>query len=140
MKPKLLLIFFLYVVSFFAVAGKPTAPKLVEGTVLVSAEQALEIILRNPNIIIIDSRHVEEFSKGHIEGAINLLDTNTNAVNLHKLAPVKTLPLLFYCNGEHCLRSANAARNAVDAGYNRVYWFRGGWVEWQRRKMPIAKQ
>jgi rhodanese-related sulfurtransferase len=140
MKSKLAAIFFFFVTSFFAYAGKPNAPKLVEGSILVNAEQALRIVLQSPKIIIIDSRHAEEFAKGHIEGAVNLLDTSTNENNLNKLVPDKTTPLLFYCNGENCLRSANAARNAVNAGYQKVYWFRGGWVEWQRSKMPVAKQ
>lgn len=139
MKSKFLFAFFSLFLCFPAFADKPLAPPSISGTTLVNAEQALEIILASSKIVIIDSRHAEEFAKGHIEGAISLLDTDTSAKSLAKYIHDKNTPILLYCNGERCMRSSNAATTAVKAGYTKIYWFRGGWSEWVEKKMPVSK-
>lgn len=139
MKLKVALTLFLLHLAFPALADKPLAPDSVPGATLVSAEQALEIILANPRMAIIDSRHAEEYLKGHIEGAINLLDNDTSAKTLASHIRNKNAPMLLYCNGDRCMRSSNAATIAVNAGYKKIYWFRGGWAEWIEKKMPIEK-
>ena len=139
MRSKLALALFMMQLAFPVLADKPIAPDSVPGTTQVSAEQAVELILANPRMVIIDSRHAEEFAKGHIDGAVNLLDTDTSPETLARHLAGKDAPVLLYCNGERCLRSSNAAKIAVKAGYKKVYWFRGGWMEWFEKKMPIAQ-
>lgn len=125
--------------SLPALADKPVAPKTIAGATLVNAEQAAELILSTPDLVVIDSRHSEEFAKGHIEGAVNLLDTEMTAERLARHLAGKETPVLFYCNGERCLRSSNAAKTAAGWGYRKIYWFRGGWLEWIAKKMPVSK-
>lgn len=125
--------------AFPAFAVKPVAPDSIPGTILVNAEQAVEIILANPKLVVIDARHSEEYNKGHIEGAINLLDSDLTPEILARHAASKDTPLLIYCNGARCLRSSNAAKKAVAWGYKKIYWFRGGWNEWIEKKLPITK-
>lgn len=139
MKPTIALALFLLHLSFPAFADKPLAPQAVPGTTRVSAEEALELILAHPKMVIIDSRHAEEYSKGHIEGAINLLDNDTTAKSLAMHVSGKNTPILLYCNGERCMRSSNAATIAVNSGYKNIYWFRGGWMEWLDKKMPVTQ-
>jgi rhodanese-related sulfurtransferase len=139
MRSRLALALLLLHLAFPSLADKPVAPDSVPGTTRVSAEQAVELILASPKMVIIDSRHAEEFAKGHIEGAINLLDTDTSPEILARHLAGKDTPVLLYCNGERCLRSSNAAKTAVNAGYKKVYWFRGGWMEWVEKKMPVTK-
>lgn len=139
MNSRLALALFLLHLAFPSMADKPVAPDSVPGTIRVSAEQVVELILSTPKLVAIDSRHTEEFAKGHIESAVNLLDTDTNSETLARHTHGKDIPVLFYCNGERCLRSSNAAKIAVDLGYKKVYWFRGGWMEWAEKKMPLAK-
>jgi len=139
MKSTIALALFLLHLSFSAFADKPLAPEAVPGTTRVNAEEALEHILAQPKMVIIDSRHAEEYSKGHIEGAINLLDNDTTALSLAKHVSGKNIPILLYCNGERCMRSSNAAKIALKEGYTKIYWFRGGWAEWIEKKLPIAQ-
>lgn len=122
-----------------AAADKPLAPDTVPGTILVNAEQAVVAIQTTPHMVIIDARLGEEHAKGHIPGAVNLLDTDMTEAALSRVAPDRTTPLLFYCNGERCLRSSNAAVRAVSWGYGTVYWFRGGWQEWLHKELPVAR-
>lgn len=122
-----------------AAAEKPRAPESVDGAVTVSAEQTVELILANPQLVVIDARRDEEFAKGHIEGAVSLLDTAMTPEALAALATDRDTPLLFYCNGARCLRSSNAVRRALDWGYRTVYWFRGGWAEWMEKHLPVSR-
>lgn len=121
-----------------AQADKPVAPEQVPGVTRLNAEQVIELILSKPELLIIDVRIKDEYDKGHIQGAINLLDTELTADTLAQQAGDQQRPLLFYCNGERCKRSANASRKAQDWGYPEIYWFRGGWVEWRRKNYPVT--
>jgi rhodanese-related sulfurtransferase len=40
------------------------------------------------------------------------------------------MPLVFYCSGAHCWHSYNACLRAINLGYTRVYWYRGGLTAW----------
>jgi rhodanese-related sulfurtransferase len=122
-----------------AIADKPLAPQTIPGAVTVDAERAVLLIQATPHLVIVDSRLSEEHAKGHIPGAINLLDTEMTEAALSRIAPDRDTPLLFYCNGERCLRSNNAAAHAVAWGYRTIYWFRGGWQEWLHKELPIAR-
>lgn len=119
---------------------KPYAPESVTGAVTVSAEQVVELILAKPDLVIIDSRKRSEFSKGHIEGAINLLNTEMQRADLEARVPDKTTPILFYCNGERCLRSSDALHKALEWGYRNLFWFRGGWKEWTDKRLPVISE
>lgn len=122
-----------------ALADKPIAPAALTGATLVSAEQLVELIETVPELLIIDARHHDEFAKGHIEGALSMLDTEMTPALLARHARDKERPLLFYCNGERCLRSSNAAQKAASWGYRRIYWFRGGWQEWTGKALPVSQ-
>lgn len=122
-----------------ALADKPLAPDTLPGVITVDAERAVLLIQATPQLVIIDSRLGEEYAKGHIPGAVSLLDTTMSEAALSRIAPDRTTPLLFYCNGERCLRSSNAATKAVGWGYRTIYWFRGGWEEWLHKELPVAR-
>ena len=117
---------------------KPYAPENMPGTTIVSAEEVIEMILANPELIVIDSRKKTEYIKGHIEGAINIVNTELVLEGLESIAPDRNRALLFYCNGVRCLRSSDSITRAVDWGYTNIYWFRGGWKEWTEKRLPVV--
>ena len=120
--------------------GKPFAPESIEGVVIVTAEEAIELILDNPDMPIIDSRKKTEYVKGHIEGAVSLLDTEMTEQDIRSIAPDSETAILFYCNGVRCLRSSNAIFKVKDWGYSNLIWFRGGWKEWSEKRLPVVTQ
>jgi len=120
-------------------AEKPTAPQQIEGVTRVDAETTIQLILDKPNLVVIDSRKGEEYAKGHIEDAVNILNTRMTRQELARYVPSYDTPVLFYCNGARCLRSSNAVSKAKEWGYRHLYWFRGGWVEWLNKKLPVAR-
>ncbi len=45
-------------------------------------------------------------------------------------------PLVFYCAGNHCWMSYNAALRAINLGYRNVIWYRGGLNAWTQAGLP----
>lgn len=120
-------------------ADEQDAPLLIEDTIKVSAEGLLEIAEKTPDILLIDSRIKADRKQGYIEGSISLPDIDTNCKSLAKIIPKKNNAVLFYCNGVKCGRSVTASKIALKCGYTTVYWFRGGYAEWQAKKYPSIK-
>ena len=137
---RLAIVVFCLLLPFTTIAyasEKPTAPESIKGAVTITAEEVIKLILSNPDIVIIDSRKKTEYIKGHIEGAINLLNTGLSIEELSLIAPNKAGAIIFYCNGPRCLRSSDSVTKAIAWGYNNIFWFRGGWKEWVNKKFPI---
>jgi rhodanese-related sulfurtransferase len=137
-------IIYFYILVFFSsnvsAVEKPYAPENMPGAKRVSAEEVVDLILSNPDMIIIDSRKKTEYLKGHIEGAINILNTELTLDHLETIAPDKTQAVLFYCNGARCLRSSDSIDKAVNWGYRKIFWFRGGWEEWTEKRLPVISE
>jgi PQQ-dependent catabolism-associated CXXCW motif protein len=51
----------------------------------------------------------------------------------------KSRALAFFCAGSQCWLSYNASLRAVAAGYNNVYWYRGGVEAWAAAGLPTAR-
>ena len=137
------LIFFIILVLFSSTLSaeeKPHAPEVIQGTIIVNAEEAIDLILENPDLVVIDARKKTEYVKGHIEGAINMLNTTMKSEDLENVAPEKSTTILFYCNGTRCLRSTDAIRKAKSWGYTNLIWFRGGWKEWTEKRLPVVNE
>ena len=124
--------------SALSAEQKPYAPENIKDVTVVSAEEVIELILANPDLIVIDSRKKTEYQKGHIEGAINMLNTQLKPEDLERVSPEKSTAILFYCNGLRCLRSADSIKKAKSWGYTRLIWFRGGWKEWTDKRLPVV--
>ena len=127
----------LFTANLFA-SGGPT-PEQIEGTTKISADDIFSLFEKHDNLVIIDSRAPADRSKGYIEGSIALPDDDTNKESLAKHIPSLDTPVVFYCNGVNCGRSVKASKMAVKFGYKTIYWFRGGWEEWQKKGFPVAK-
>lgn len=117
---------------------KPYAPESIQDVTVVSAEEAIDMILNNPDLVVIDSRKKTEYLKGHIEGAINILNTSLTREDLERVSPGDSKDILFYCNGTRCLRSSDSINKAKGWGYTRLIWFRGGWKEWTDKRLPVV--
>ena len=124
--------------SALSAEQKPYAPENIQDVKIVSAEEVIDLILASPNLIVIDSRKKTEYQKGHIEGAINILNTRLKREDLERISPDKSREILFYCNGTRCLRSTDSIKKAKSWGYSNLIWFRGGWKEWTEKRLPAV--
>ncbi len=117
-------------------AENPDAPLFIENTTKVDAESLIDLAQVLPKLVLIDSRIADDRQEGYIEGSISLPDVVTNCERLAKLITQFDFPVLFYCNGIKCGRSAKAIKIAQSCGYNNIYWFRGGLQEWNEKGYP----
>jgi len=117
----------------------PLSPENIPGTNKVDAEGLIQVVNTVPNLILIDSRKSQDRLLGYIEGSVSLPDTKTDCKTLAQHIPSKVHPVLFYCNGPKCGRSAIAIKVALQCGYSKVYWFRGGIEEWMAKEYPLVK-
>ena len=133
----------LLALSLVFLAGSPAraqdAPMSIDGARTVNAQQVIELIEKNPGLVILDNRQPADFSAGHIEGAMRLLDTDANAQSLAQHVKSKDATVLFYCNGLKCGRAAKAAKVAVDLGYTKVHYYALGMDEWRAAGLPLVK-
>lgn len=93
----------------------------------ITPEQAKTIMDTETDYIIIDARTVEEFSEGHIEGAV-LLNYEDIKSKAHVVLPDKQQLILVYCRSGR--RSKIASEELASLGYTNVKEF-GGIIDWK---------
>ncbi len=126
-------------VTSFTYAEKKESPQLISGSTKVNAEQVIETAELHPQLVIIDSRIVNDRQQGYIPDSISLPDEETNCDALSAYISKLGAPVLFYCNGPKCGRSGKSVGIALGCGYYQVYWFRGGIEEWKNKGYPLTK-
>jgi len=121
-------------------------PMTLPGVTLVTAEQAKKLM--DGGAPIIDTRVGNEFAEAHIKGAKSItykeksakdvkFDPKEDSFDLTKLPADKNAPVIFYCNAGECWKSYKASKVALDAGYKKVQWLRGGIPEWKAKGYPV---
>lgn len=99
----------------------------------VSSEQALELIQKNNNIVVLDVRTSEEFESGHVKGALNIdIYQQDFYSKISKLDKTKTY--LIYCRTNR--RSGNAVNFMIQNGFKSLYQMMDGFVGWSANKLP----
>lgn len=104
--------------------------------ITIDAENLIELYQSVPELKIIDSRLLQEHRRGYIETSVSLPLPETNCGSLRQLAPDKDDALVFYCNSGLADPSIEAIHIASSCGYKRLFWFRGGFVEWMDKDYP----
>ncbi len=126
-------IFIVFTLSlFFAVPGfAQSTPETAK--ILSSAE--FKKMVDTKSALIVDVRTVEEFSEGHIPGAINIDVNNPAFLKEIKKLP-KTKPLALYCKSGR--RSHQAATKITGMGYV-IYELNNGFKDWVQTGFPSIK-
>ena len=94
-------------------------------TQMVTAEE-METLIKMENTQLIDVRTQEEFAKGHIEGAQNIVFDDDFEAKLTQLD--KNKPIAVYCRTGK--RSADCAEFLEKAGFTKIYDLDGGITQW----------
>lgn len=88
-----------------------------------------------PQATLIDVRTAQEFSKGHLEGALNR--DWTNGEFKAQVAQLDTAqPVFIYCLSGG--RSAGAMSMLRANGFRQVYEMQGGIMKWNAANLPLA--
>jgi rhodanese-related sulfurtransferase len=132
---------FSYTVSFILLllgatltANAQESPLTVEGATTIAADKAKS--LHDRGVPFVDVRSKDLFETSHIPGATHLeLFTAFDETNLLN-ATAKDKEVVIYCEGPGCKRSSKACIKAVSWGFEKVYYFRGGFPEWRAAGLP----
>ena len=110
----------------------------VQGATIVDAKQAKALL--DQGVVIIDMRGIGRWMDGHVKGAL-LAFTEVGEFTEENLAKLvkKTQPVVFYCDGTSSIPASPASAEAVIWGYEKVYYFAGGFPEWEEAGYPIAE-
>ncbi|MET0015113.1 MAG: rhodanese-like domain-containing protein [Sedimenticola sp.] len=120
-----------------AAADQPDgpAPASVEGTTFIDTATAKQ--LQADGIPFVDVRPASMYQEGRIPGAISLpLGAEFNHQALAKVAGPDD-PVVLHCRGKDCLMSSMAARQALQWGYSRIYYYRAGYNGWKGDGHPV---
>jgi rhodanese-related sulfurtransferase len=120
-------------------------PSQLPGATIVTASEALA--LQQKGVPVIDVRIAKEYQEKHIRGAVSFPYGEKSLKDVAfdpamdewagKQKLDKNQPVVFHCNGAECWKSYKAARVALSNGFKTVYWFRGGFPEWENAGLPI---
>ena len=93
----------------------------------ISMDEAVKMMKDEKNYIILDVRRPDEYTKGHIPGAINVPNEEIGTAEIAEL-PDKSQLILVYCRSGR--RSKEAAGKLVKLGYTNIVEF-GGILDWK---------
>ena len=92
-------------------------------------------LIENPSVILLDVRTAAEFAEGHIEGAINIDQAQSDFMEKAKAALSTDKKIAVYCRSGR--RSANAAGKLAAEGYQCVN-LKGGILAWKEANKPVT--
>lgn len=88
-----------------------------------------------------DAREKRHYLKEHVQGAYPVyFDVSKAQYIVIQLPKEKDEKVLFYCYGETCANSYEAALAVRKLGYTNVYWLLNGFNEWKVKKYPISTE
>ncbi len=92
--------------------------------------------LERSDMLILDVRTPQEYTAGHVPGAINMPHTSVKS-QLEKLQEYKDKTIVIYCKSGR--RAAMAKQTLVDAGFKQLLHLDGDMDGWQLGNFPIEK-
>lgn len=121
---------FALVLSLFAIAALAgETPQISQQDLIAALDKGAD------NVVVLDVRSEEEYSQGHIAGAINI-SHNKVEENLSQLAQYKKSTVVVYCRSG---RRAGIAENILSSnGFNDLRHLTGDMNAWLEAKHPIV--
>lgn len=126
----------LTILLFVAVLGISCNTKSHSQTDSISVISPTEFKEKSANNKIIDVRTPQEFSEGHIEGAVNINffdDTFLEQISKYK----KDEPVFIYCKSGN--RSGQASKKISDLGFKQIFDLEGGILSWVKNNNEVIK-
>ncbi len=107
-----------------------------QNKVSVSSKQVSSMLLKDKKIIVLDVRTAEEFSYGHIKGALNIDIRQPDAFSkIDKLN--KNAKYIVHCRTNH--RSGIAVNHMIQSEFKNIYQMMDGWSGWSMNNLPVQK-
>ncbi len=115
------------------------APEKYPGIAFISLAEAQDLFVGG-QALFVDSRSREEYSAGHILGAINIpFEEKKAKETVGKLGIPASKMIVVYCHGGDCQMSIGLAKLLSSAGFKTIKIYSGGWAEWAAAGLPVEK-
>ena len=92
-------------------------------------------LLEDSNVIVLDVRTINEYTEEHIEGALNIDQSQEDFIQKANSILSKNKIIAIYCRSGR--RSANAAGRLANEGYKCVN-LKGGIIAWKEENKPVT--
>ncbi len=92
-------------------------------------------LMNDPNTVVLDVRTADEFKEGHLGGALNIDQAQSDFIQKVKETLTTDRTIAVYCRSGR--RSANAAEKLAAEGYKAVN-LKGGILAWKEEQMPVT--
>ena len=107
----------LLIISLMLLSSCGTLGSSYSGYRQISMNEAVKMMKDEKNYIILDVRRPDEYSEGHIPGAINVPNEEIGSAEIAEL-PNKSQLILVYCRSGR--RSKEASEKLVKLGYTGI--------------------
>jgi len=108
----------------------------------VSAVNVVEIeqknlaeLMSSHDVLFVDARGDEDFTKSRVRGAIGLQNFTESAIRLNLAGIPKGQYIVVYCANSTCPRGRAATASLMKAGFQHVVNYREGWAELQNSSL-----
>ena len=111
------------------------APLHAPGATTIGVDEAKW--LYDEGVVFIDVRNPRLYGRRHIPGAHHLDMKDGFTRETLAAVALKDQPIVIYSSGIKCRRAHKGAEFAVAWGYQKIYYFRGGMVDWRDVGFPM---
>jgi sulfur-carrier protein adenylyltransferase/sulfurtransferase len=101
-----------------------------------SPEEAQKELASGDDIVLLDSREPHEYAEAHLDNAV-LVPPAEVVERADEVAPDTSQRVILYCRSGN--RSARAANQLQELGYDNVANVDGGILAWQENGLPVAE-
>ncbi len=120
------------------------------GTERIETDALVKLYKTEKRLVVLDVLHSKSLTRNTLPKAAWIYGGGWEQIELNKaidsqfllamrsLAPRKDTPIVTYCSNRECWLSWNAALRLKQAGYERVYWYRGGVDAWHAADLPLV--
>lgn len=87
-------------------------------------------------VTLVEVLDENEYDRFHLPGAVNVPLDDDFERRIQRAAPDKIQPIVVYCMDKECDASAKAAELLERLGYDRVYDYAAGKMDWKDAGLP----
>ena len=87
--------------------------------------------------VIVEVLEPKYYRKFHLPGAINVPLGEDFEERIREAVPDKSKPVVVYCMDAECQASPKAAQRMEGLGYQQVYDYEAGKMDWKEAGLPV---
>ena len=101
----------------------------------ISVEEVKQSLDEKKDVVLLDVRTRDEFSRGRIAGSINV-PVDEVAQKIESILPDKNKTVYVYCLSGS--RSVHAVAAMEELGYAHIFDIKSGMLAWRSKKYPVS--